>query len=116
MDLSCPKCKSEDTKKLTLVMSQGGTVEKGAQLGVSYGLNFMLPFFSIFVGILLGLVFGLWFGTLVGFVVFAGTVYGGFALRKRLKAKTKSKYADLSADMKQRGFQCNRCEHLFIPA
>lgn len=116
MDLSCPKCKSEDTKKLTLVMSEGGTMEKSAQLGVSYGVNFMLPFMSIFVGLLMGLLFGLWFGFFVGLIVFAGVVYGGFALRKRLKAKTKPKYADLPADMKQRGFQCNRCEHLFIPA
>ena len=45
-----------------------------------------------------------------------GLLYGGYALRKRLKEKTKSKYADLSPQMKQSGFQCNRCEHQFIPA
>jgi hypothetical protein len=116
MNLSCPKCNSEDTRKLTLVMSEGGSMEKGAQLGMSYGLNIMLPVMSVIIGLLMGLLFGLMFGSVVGLIAFAGTVYGGFALRKRLKAKTKPKYADLPVQMKERGFQCNRCEHLFIPA
>jgi hypothetical protein len=39
----------------------------------------------------------------------------GFFARKWVKAKTKSKFADLSDNMKKNGFQCKRCEHLFIP-
>ncbi len=115
MSFSCPKCSSEDTQKLSLVMSQGGVAEKGAQLGTSYGLNILLPAMTVVVGILIGIMFAM-ANPLVGLIAFGGVVYGGFALRKRLKEKTKSKYADLSPQMKNSGFQCNRCEHQFIPA
>jgi hypothetical protein len=115
MDLKCPKCSSEDTRKLTLLMSQGGTMEKSAQLGVSYFSNIGLPMMTVFIALMLGVLFA-FMNPIVGLIVFVGVVYGGFALRKRIKNKTKSKYADLSPAMKQNGFQCNRCENLFIPA
>ncbi len=115
MDLKCPKCGSEATQKLTLVMSQGGTMEKGAQLGVSYGANIALPLATALFAVMFGILFGL-MSPILGLIVFGGTIYGGFWLRKKLKDKTKSKYADLSADMKQRGYQCNRCENQFVPA
>jgi hypothetical protein len=114
MNLSCPKCGSENTKKLSLVMSQGGVAEKGAQLGASYGFNIMLPAMTVVVGILLGIMFAM-IHPLLGLVAFGGVLYGGYVLRNRLKEKTKSKYADLSPQMKQSGFQCDRCENLFIP-
>lgn len=115
MDLKCPQCGSDATQKLTLVMSQGGTMEKGAQLGVSYGANIALPLATVLFAIMFGITFALVNGFL-GLIVFGGILYGGFALRKKLKKATKSKYADLSPDMKQRGYQCNRCENQFIPA
>jgi len=115
MNLTCPKCSSEDTQKLSLVMSQGGVAEKGAKLGASYGLNILLPLMTVIFSILIGVMFGL-FNPLLGLIAFVGVLFGGYTLRKWLKAKVKSKYADLPAQMKQNGFQCNRCEHLFIPA
>lgn len=75
----------------------------------------MLPFLSVIVGIVLGIVFGLMFNGIVGFIAFGAVIYGGFALRKKLKAKVASPYANLSVDMKQNGFLCNRCGHTFIP-
>lgn len=115
MNLNCPKCSSEDTQKLSLVMSQGGMAEKGAKLGAAYGLNILLPLMTVIFSILIGVMFAL-FHIVLGLAAFVGVLFGGFALRKWLKAKAKSKYADLPAQMKQNGFQCNRCEHLFIPA
>lgn len=115
MNLNCPKCSSADTQKLTLVMDQGGTMEKGAQLGVSYGANIALPIATVFFAILFGILFAI-SSPLFGLIVFAGILYGGFLLRKKLKSSTKSRYADLSPDMKQSGFQCKRCDSLFIPS
>lgn len=115
MDLKCPQCGSEATQKLTLLMNQGGSMEKGAQLGMSYGMNFVLPVMTVLFAILFGLVFGM-MNSFVGLLFFGGVLYAGFTLRKKLRNKTRSKYADLSADMKQRGYQCNRCENQFIPA
>ena len=115
MNLNCPNCSSEATQKLSLVMDQGGAAEKSAKLGAAYGLNIMLPLMTIVVAFLMGLMFVM-FNPLLGLLAFVGTLYGGYALRKWLKAKTKSKYADLSASLRQSGYQCNRCEHLFIPA
>ena len=115
MNLTCPNCSSEDTQKLSLVMSKGGVTEKGAQLGVAYGTNILIPLMTVFISMLVGFMFAL-FNPILGLLVFAGCLYGGFSLRKWLKAKTKSKYADVPESMKQNGFQCNRCEHLFIPA
>ena len=59
MNLTCPKCSSEDTQKLSLVMSQGGVAEKGAQLGASYGLNIMLPAMTVIFSILIGIMFAM---------------------------------------------------------
>ena len=114
MNLTCPKCSSEDTQKLSLVMSQGGVAEKGAQLGASYGLNIMLPAMTVIFSILIGIMFAM-ANPILGLIAFGGVLFGGYTLRKRLKIKTKPKYADLSPQMKQSGFQCNRCENLFIP-
>jgi hypothetical protein len=114
MNLSCPKCNSEATQKLSLVMSQGGVAEKGAQLGASYGVNIVVPAMTVVVGLLIGVMFAM-ANPLLGLAAFAGVLYAGYTLRKKLKAKTKSKYADLSPQMKQSGYQCNRCENLFIP-
>jgi hypothetical protein len=115
MNLTCPKCGTEDTRKLTLVMNQGGVAEKGAQLGVAYGANIMIPLMTFVIACLMGIMFAL-FNWFLGLLAFAGTVYGGMKVRAYLKNKTKSKYADLSPQMKADGFLCNRCEHMFIPA
>jgi hypothetical protein len=96
-------------------MNKGGLVEKGAKFGVAYAVNIWIPVATVFFGILFAIVFAMWNGYL-GLAVFAGFLYAGYAGRKWLKAKTKSKYADLSVQMKQDGFQCNRCENLFVPA
>ena len=115
LNLNCPKCSSADTQKSTLVMNKGGMLEKGARFYASYGINFLLPFFTILAAIGFGMVFAL-FSTVLGVLVFAGIIFAGFALRNFFTGKTKSKYADLPAQMKQNGFQCNRCEHTFVPA
>jgi len=115
MNLNCPKCSSPDTQKLTLVMNKGGMMEKGARFGAAYVTNIWIPVATVFFAIIFGIVFAMVNGY-VGFIVFAGTLYAGYAGRKWLKAKTRSKFADVPAAMKQNGFQCNRCEHLFIPA
>jgi len=114
MDLSCPKCKSEDTQKLTMVMSASGLFGKILRFGSVYVYNVWIPVASVFFGIAFGIVFGLFNGYL-GFFAFAGTLVAGFFARKWVKAKTRSKFADLSDNMRQNGFQCKRCEHLFIP-
>jgi hypothetical protein len=106
MNLKCPKCGSESTQKLTLVMDKGGTGEKVTKMGVSYGANVALPIATVFIAFLVS----------IAAIVFAGIIYGGFYLRKKLKAGAKGKYDDLSPDMKQSGFLCTRCENLFIPA
>ena len=115
MNLACPKCGTEDTKKLSLVMSQGGVSEKGAQLGVAYGANIMIPVMTFVIAGLVGFMF-LLFNWLLGILAWAATMYGGFKLRAYMKAKTKHKFADVSPQLKQDGFLCSRCEHLFIPA
>lgn len=115
MKLSCPKCGTEDTRKLSLVMSQGGVSEKSAQLGVSYGANIMIPMMTFVVAALVGFMF-LMVNPVLGVLAWAATMYGGFKVRGYLKAKTKHKYADLSPQLKQDGFLCNRCENVFLPA
>jgi hypothetical protein len=114
MNLNCPSCGSQETQKLSLVMERGGLVEKGAKLGAAYVYNIWIPVASLFFGVAFGVVFAMWNGYL-GLAVFAGILYAGFAARKWMKGKTKSKFSDLPAPMKQNGFQCNRCEHMFIP-
>jgi hypothetical protein len=113
MDLTCPKCKSEDTQKLTM-SSDDSLFGKVMRFGAVYVYNVWIPVASVFFGIAFGIVFGLFNGYL-GFLAFAGTLTAGFFARKWVKAKTRSKRADLSDNMKQNGFQCKRCEHLFIP-
>ena len=113
MDLTCPKCKSEDTQKLTMA-SDNSLFGKMMRFGAVYVYNIWIPVASVFFGIAFGIVFGLFNGYL-GFFAFAGTLTAGFFARKWVKAKTRSKRADLSDNMKQNGFQCKRCEHLFIP-
>ena len=115
MDLNCPKCSSQDTQKLTLVMNKGGMAEKGARFGAAYVANIWIPVATVFFAIAFGIVFAMANGY-VGFLAFVGILYAGYAGRKLFKAKTKSKFADMSAQMKANGFQCNRCEHVFIPA
>jgi ribose/xylose/arabinose/galactoside ABC-type transport system permease subunit len=114
MDLACPKCKSEDTQKLTMVTSATGLLGKILRFGVVYVYNIWIPVASVFFGIAFGIVFGL-FNEYLGFFAFVGTLVAGFFARKWVKAKTRSKHADLSDNMKQNGFQCKRCEHFFIP-
>jgi hypothetical protein len=115
MNLNCPNCSSPDTQKLSLVMNKGGLMEKGARFGVAYAANIWIPLATVIFAVMFGFVFGL-FNAFLGVLVFCGTIFAGYALRKWLKAKTKSKFADVAPAMKQSGFQCNRCEHLFIPA
>jgi threonine/homoserine/homoserine lactone efflux protein len=115
MDLNCPNCSSPDTQKLSLVMSKGGLMEKGAKFGVAYAANIWIPLATVIFAIMFGIVFAM-MNTILGILVFCGVLYAGYAGRKWLKAKTKSKFADVAPAMKQSGFQCNRCEHLFIPA
>ena len=114
MDLTCPKCKSEDTQKITMVASASGLFGKILRFGAVYVYNIWIPVASVFFWIAFGIVFGL-FNEYFGFFAFAGTLTAGFFARKWVKAKTRSKFADLSDNMKQNGFQCKRCEHLFIP-
>ena len=114
MNLNCPKCGSEGTQKLTLVMESGGVLEKAAKMQVSYGVNVALPIATVFIAILVSLLFIS--NLLLALIVFAGIVYAGFAWRRKMKNKARSKYDDLSPQMKQNGFQCNRCDNLFIPA
>jgi hypothetical protein len=102
MELTCPKCKSEDTQKLTMVTDKG-LFGKFMRFGAVYIYNLWIPLASVFFGIAFGIVFAMFNG------------YLGFFARKWVKAKTRSKFADLSDNMKQNGFQCKRCEHLFIP-
>jgi hypothetical protein len=115
MNLNCPNCSSPDTQKLSLAMNKGGLMEMGAKFGVAYAANIWIPVASVFFAIIFGIVFGM-FNTYLGIIAFCAVLYAGWAGRKWLKAKTKSKFADVPPAMKQNGFQCNRCEHLFIPA
>ena len=115
MNLACPKCGTEDTRKLSLIMNQGGMTERSAQLGVAYGANIMIPVMTFVIAGLVGFMF-LIFNWVLGILAWAATMWGGWKLRGVLKNKTKSKYSDLSPEMKADGFQCNRCEHMFIPA
>jgi hypothetical protein len=52
---------------------------------------------------------------LVGLVVVAGILYGGFLIRKKLLGVARSPYDGLSPGMRQDGFQCNRCGNQFVP-
>jgi hypothetical protein len=115
MDLKCPKCSSEETQKLTLVMDAGGVREKGSQLHLSTGANITVPTATVLFALVIGIPVAM-ASPLFGLLVVAGIVYGGYALRKKLKNTAKSQYADLSPEMKHNGFECKRCANLFIPA
>ena len=115
MNLNCPSCGSQETQKLTLAMEKGGVMEKGARFGAFYMTNVWVPFVTVLVALMFAIIFAFIHWTLA-LGVFAAILYAGFLVRKWLKSKVKSKYADLPAPMKQNGFQCNRCAHLFIPA
>jgi hypothetical protein len=115
MDFNCPKCGSENTQKLSLVMNKGGIAEKGAKFGAAYVYNVWIPVASVVGAIAFGIVFAMFNGYL-GFLMFVGVLVGGYYARNWVKAKTRSKFADVSANMKANGFQCNRCENMFIPA
>ena len=114
MNLTCPKCNSGDTQKITMVASASGLLGKILRFGAVYVYNLWIPVASVFFGIAFGIVFAMFNGYL-GFFVFAATLTAGFFARKWVKKMTRSKFADLSDNMKQNGFQCQRCEHLFIP-
>jgi ribose/xylose/arabinose/galactoside ABC-type transport system permease subunit len=113
MDLTCPKCNSQETQKLSMVMYKG-LFGKLMRFGIVFVYNLWIPVASVFFGVMFGIVFGLVDGYL-GLFAFLATLVAGFFSRRWVKAKAKSKYADLSDNMKQNGFQCQRCEHLFIP-
>jgi hypothetical protein len=115
MNFNCPTCGSENTQKLSLVMNKGGMAEKGARFGAMYVYNVWIPVATVLGAIAFGIVFAMSNGYL-GFLVFVGILVGGYFARKAVKAKTRSKFADVSPQMKDSGFQCNRCEHLFVPA
>jgi hypothetical protein len=115
MNFNCPNCGGENTQKLSLVIDKGGLTEKGARFGVVYVYNVWIPLATVLGAIAFGVVFAMINGYL-GFLMFVGVLVGGFYARKWVKAKTRSKFADVPADMKENGFQCNRCEHLFVPA
>jgi hypothetical protein len=115
MNLNCPKCGSEDTQKLTLAMDKGGVLEKGAKFGAFYVYNIWIPLITVLAAIMFGVVFAMWNGYL-GLIAFAAILYAGWTARKWVKEKTKSKFADVPVQMKQNGFQCNRCENMFLPA
>jgi hypothetical protein len=115
MNFNCPKCGSENTQKLSLVMNKGGMAEKGARFGAMYVYNVWIPVATVLGAIAFGIVFAMSNGYL-GFLVFVGILVGGYFARKAVKAKTRSKFADVSQQMKDSGFQCNRCEHSFVPA
>jgi ribose/xylose/arabinose/galactoside ABC-type transport system permease subunit len=113
MDLTCPKCKNPDTQKLSMVMYKG-LLGKILRFGIVYVYNIWIPVVAILFGALFGIFWAL-ISPYLGLLVFLGTLAAGWFARKWVKAKAKSKYADLSDNMKQNGFQCKRCEHLFIP-
>jgi hypothetical protein len=115
MNCNCPKCGSQDTQKLTLAMNQGGLMEKAAKFGIVYVYNIWIPVVAILFGVLFGIVFAMLNGYL-GFLVFVGILYAGYLARAWVKAKSKSKYSELPAEIRQNGFQCQRCENTFLPA
>jgi hypothetical protein len=96
-------------------MAEGGTLEKGARFAAAYVYNVWIPLATVLGAIAFGIVFAMINGYF-GFLTFVGILVAGYFARKWVKAKTRSKFADLPAQMKQNGFQCNRCEHLFLPA
>jgi hypothetical protein len=114
MDLKCPKCASENTQRLALAMEQGGAVEKSAKLHSKFGANLAVPAATFLFVVIIG-VPALAMSPLVGVIVIAGIIYGGFLLRKKLAGVARSPYAAVSPEMRQNGFLCNRCGNQFVP-
>src|ERR1700739_2919175 len=114
MNCNCPSGGGENTKKLSVVMNKGGLMAKSMRFGVVYVYNVWIPLASVLGAIAFGVVFAMINGYL-GFLVFVGTLVAGYFARSWVKAKSRSKFADVPDQMKEYGFQCNRCEHLFIP-
>ena len=115
MNLACPKCSAPDTRKVSLLMSEDVATNAAAKLGSAYAYNIAIPLATLVFACLLGVMFGL-FNIVVGLLVFAAILFGGWKIRGIVKRGMRSKFADLSAEMKRDGFRCSRCEHLFIPA
>jgi hypothetical protein len=115
MNLNCPKCHADQTRKLTMGMADGGVLQKGARLGAAYLYNIWIPVATVLGAIAFGIVFAMISGY-PGSIVFVGIPVAGFYVRKAVKAKTRGRYADLPPDIKQNGFLRDRCEHLFLPA
>ena len=113
MNLECPKCGAENTKKLSIVMAENVT-QKGVRLGAAYMYNVWLPFMAIGVGLLVALILSI-FSWQLGVFAFCVCLVLGYMIRSWAKAKFRPKYANLPAPMKERGFVCGRCEHLFVP-
>ena len=114
MNLACPKCGAQDTRKISLLMSESGATNEAVKLGKAYVYNIAIPLATLVFAFLLGLLFGL-FNIVVGLLVFAATLFAGWKIRGIVKRGMRSKFAELSAEMKRDGFRCSRCEHLFIP-
>jgi hypothetical protein len=87
---------------------------KKARFGAMYLYNVWIPLATVLGSIAFGIVFAMVNGYL-GLLVFAGVLFAGYKARKLVKEKTRSKYADLPVQLKQNGFLCNRCEHMFLP-
>ena len=85
MELTCPKCKSEDTQKLTLVTDKG-LFGKMMRFGAVYVYNIWIPVASVFFGIAFGIAFGMFNGYL-GFFAFVGILAAGYFARKWVKTK-----------------------------
>ncbi|HWG58059.1 MAG TPA: hypothetical protein VN661_03340 [Candidatus Acidoferrales bacterium] len=100
---------------MSLLMKQGGVMEKGAQLGTATFSNYGVPLLTVCVAVMVGAFFAL-LNMFVGIVAFGAILFAGFKVRTYLKGRTRSNFADLSEDIKRDGFRCNRCEHMFIPA
>lgn len=120
MNLSCPSCGTESTMKLSLMISRGATATEGfAKFGGGYIANVMVPLAGTGLSLLAAMLFGL-MNTLLGFLVFIGGIYATIQIRRKVKSTlqpvTQQKLSKLDNDTKQRGYQCQRCEHIFVPA
>jgi predicted RNA-binding Zn-ribbon protein involved in translation (DUF1610 family) len=115
MNLNCPKCGSGETQRLLLVMDQGGITEKTVRTHNVVGANVALPIATLLFAVLFSMLF-VGSSVLLAVLVFGGIMWAGFMLRRRILNASRSPYADLTPDMKQRGFRCNRCGEQFIPA
>lgn len=114
MNLTCPKCGTEETRRLSLVMSEDIT-GKGIRFGAAYMYNFVLPFLTIGIGLFFLVILSI-FKFALGLFAFAGCLIFGYYVRKWVKGKFRPRFDDLPNNMKQNGFLCSRCAHVFLPA